>query len=68
MLPVDLLRVVKLRASALVVILQEWWGVTKEVKEDALYIAEKGQYRVLVPDLCECLPRSISFALNNLYL
>lgn len=34
-----------------VVVLQEWWGVNDQVKEQAEYIAKEGNYRVLVPDL-----------------
>ena len=31
------------------------WGVTKEVQEDAEFISKKGNYGVLVPDLCMSL-------------
>uniref|UniRef100_A0A7S0SG32 Dienelactone hydrolase domain-containing protein n=1 Tax=Mantoniella antarctica TaxID=81844 RepID=A0A7S0SG32_9CHLO len=33
-----------------VIVLQEWWGVTENIKKQALYISSKG-YRCLVPDL-----------------
>lgn len=33
-----------------VIVLQEWWGITDEIKEQASHIVEQG-YRVLVPDL-----------------
>ena len=33
-----------------VVVIQEWWGVTDQIKAHALRIAKEG-YRVLVPDL-----------------
>ena len=29
----------------------EWWGITEEIKDQAAYLAQKGDYRVLVPDL-----------------
>jgi carboxymethylenebutenolidase len=31
-------------------VIQEWWGITSEIKTHALHIVEQG-YRVLVPDL-----------------
>ena len=36
-----------------VIVLQEWWGITEEIKRQARYISEqtKGGARVLVPDL-----------------
>jgi carboxymethylenebutenolidase len=34
-----------------VVVIQEWWGYTKELEKQAINISEKGGYRVLVPDL-----------------
>ena len=36
-----------------VIVLQEWWGITEEIKRQAQYISEqtKGDARVLVPDL-----------------
>ena len=34
-----------------VILIQEWWGVTDGIKEKAVKVAEKGNYRVLVPDL-----------------
>ncbi|CAL5220211.1 g2187 [Coccomyxa viridis] len=34
-----------------VIVLQEWWGVTPEVIQHAEYISEKGNYKVVVPDL-----------------
>ena len=34
-----------------VILVQEWWGVTDGIKEKAVKLAEKGNYRVLVPDL-----------------
>ena len=34
-----------------VIVLQEWWGITEEVKRQAEYISEKNNVRVLVPDL-----------------
>ncbi|CAM9962992.1 unnamed protein product, partial [Phaeothamnion confervicola] len=36
--------------AAAIVFVQEWWGVTNIVKQQAKYFAEHG-YRVLVPDL-----------------
>ena len=33
-----------------VIVLQEWWGVTENIKKQALFISSKG-YRCLVPDL-----------------
>lgn len=34
-----------------VIVLQEWWGVTDEVKRQANYLHEQKGYRVLIPDL-----------------
>lgn len=34
-----------------VIVLQEWWGVTEEIKRQALRISKEGNYRVLIPDL-----------------
>eukprot|EP00884_Botryococcus_braunii_P019875 jgi/Botrbrau1/6571/Bobra.40_2s0034.2 len=34
-----------------VIVLQEWWGVTEEIKAQAEHIGKLGPYRVLVPDL-----------------
>ena len=34
-----------------VIVLQEWWGITDEVKQQAEYISKKKDVRVLVPDL-----------------
>lgn len=34
-----------------VILIQEWWGVTDGIKDKAVKVAEKGNYRVLVPDL-----------------
>lgn len=34
-----------------VILVQEWWGVTDEIKEQALYIAKQGNFAVLIPDL-----------------
>lgn len=34
-----------------VIVLQEWWGVTEEVKRQAEYISTTKNYRVLIPDL-----------------
>ncbi|KAK9839656.1 hypothetical protein WJX81_003894 [Elliptochloris bilobata] len=34
-----------------IIVLQEWWGVTPEIKSQAQYISQQGNYRVLVPDL-----------------
>ena len=31
--------------------MQEWWGVTDEVKRQANYLHEQKGYRVLIPDL-----------------
>eukprot|EP00940_MAST-03C_sp_MAST-3C-sp2_P002411 g2411.t1 len=37
--------------SAGVVCLQEWWGVTADILDQAKYVAESQRYRVVVPDL-----------------
>lgn len=34
-----------------VLVIQEWWGVTEEVKEQAMVISKSGGFRVLIPDL-----------------
>lgn len=34
-----------------VVVLQEWWGITNSIKEQAEHVSKTGNYRVLVPDL-----------------
>lgn len=34
-----------------VIVLQEWWGITEEIKRQAQYISEETGSRVLVPDL-----------------
>lgn len=34
-----------------VIVLQEWWGVTEEVKKQASRIANTGNYRCIIPDL-----------------
>ena len=34
-----------------VIVLQEWWGITEEIKRQAEYISEQKDARVLVPDL-----------------
>ncbi|EIE18786.1 dienelactone hydrolase, partial [Coccomyxa subellipsoidea C-169] len=34
-----------------VIVLQEWWGVTDEIKEQAEHLSKLGNYRVLIPDL-----------------
>ena len=34
-----------------VVVLQEWWGVTEEIKRQAERISSTKKVRVLVPDL-----------------
>ncbi|GLC46098.1 hypothetical protein PLESTB_001033000 [Pleodorina starrii] len=34
-----------------VILLQEWWGVTPIVKQQAALLSERGPFRVLVPDL-----------------
>ena len=33
-----------------IIVLQEWWGVTENIKQQALFLSTKG-YRCLVPDL-----------------
>lgn len=38
-----------------VIVLQEWWGITDEVKRQAQLISEKKNVRVLVPDLYKCV-------------
>ncbi|DBA68944.1 hypothetical protein WJX79_005797 [Trebouxia sp. C0005] len=37
--------------SPAVIVLQEWWGVTDEIKRQAQYLHEQKGYRVLIPDL-----------------
>ena len=34
-----------------VIVIQEWWGLTDEVKEHAKRISKAGDYRVFIPDL-----------------
>lgn len=34
-----------------VIVLQEWWGVTDEIKDQAQHLSELGDYRVMIPDL-----------------
>jgi len=34
-----------------VIVLQEWWGVTDEIKDQAQYLSKAGNFRVLIPDL-----------------
>lgn len=34
-----------------VVVLQEWWGKTAELEQQAMNLSKRGGYRVLVPDL-----------------
>jgi carboxymethylenebutenolidase len=34
-----------------VVVLQEWWGVTENIKLQAQHLSKRGGYRCLVPDL-----------------
>ena len=46
-----------------VIVLQEWWGITDEVKRQAEYISEKKNLRVLVPDLYKCDLTDIPFCL-----
>ena len=31
--------------------LQEWWGITDEIKRQATYLHDQKGYRILVPDL-----------------
>lgn len=38
------------KGAAAVIVVQEWWGLTEQVKEHARMIADEG-YRVLIPDL-----------------
>jgi len=38
------------RDAPAVIVLQEWWGITEEIKGQALRLSEQG-YRCLVPDL-----------------
>lgn len=38
-------------AAAAVVVIQEWWGITPEIKAQAEELSKRGGYRVLVPDL-----------------
>jgi len=37
-------------SSPAVIVIQEWWGITEQIKEHALRIAGEG-YRVLIPDI-----------------
>ena len=34
-----------------VIVMQEWWGITEEIKRQAKKIADTKNVRVLVPDL-----------------
>lgn len=34
-----------------VIVLQEWWGVTDEIKDQAHHLSNLGNYRVMIPDL-----------------
>jgi len=34
-----------------VIVIQEWWGVTDQIKRTAAKLALEGEYRVLVPDI-----------------
>jgi len=38
------------KGAAAVIVVQEWWGITEQVKDHARAIADEG-YRVLIPDL-----------------
>jgi len=39
------------KSAPAVIVLQEWWGVTKNITAQAERIASEGGYRVLIPDL-----------------
>jgi carboxymethylenebutenolidase len=39
------------KGKAAVIVMQEWWGITDEIKRQAEYISEKQGVRVLVPDI-----------------
>ena len=39
------------KTAPAVIVLQEWWGVTKNITAQAERIASEGGYRVLIPDL-----------------
>ena len=39
------------KTAPAVIVLQEWWGVTKNISAQAERIASEGGYRVLIPDL-----------------
>jgi carboxymethylenebutenolidase len=39
------------KGAPAVIVIQEWWGVTDEVKAHALKIGKEGGYRVLIPDI-----------------
>lgn len=37
--------------AANVIVLQEWWGHTEELEQQAMALSKRGGYRVLIPDL-----------------
>lgn len=39
------------KGKAAVIVIQEWWGITDEIKRQAEFISEKKGLRVLIPDL-----------------
>lgn len=39
------------KTAPAVIVLQEWWGVTDNIKKQAEHISKTGGYRVLIPDL-----------------
>lgn len=39
------------KGAPAVIVIQEWWGVTEQIKKHASRIAEEGKFRVLIPDI-----------------
>jgi dienelactone hydrolase len=44
------------KGKAAVIVIQEWWGITDEIKRQAEFISEKKGLRVLIPDLYKYPP------------
>jgi len=47
------------KGKAAVIVMQEWWGITDEIKRQAEYISEKQGVRVLVPDIYKYILRPL---------
>lgn len=39
------------KGAPAVIVIQEWWGITAQIKQHASRIAEEGNFRVLIPDI-----------------